>query len=455
MIDYDEFIRIKSHSKKPERAELKFTTGKEKDFQLYLLEFLLGETRAACFADTGMGKTLMQLVWAKNVYLLTGKPVLGLAPLLVLNQTALEAEKFGIDGVRVARDGIVSTPITITNYEQLSKFDPKDFGGVFVDESGILKSMDGVTRNAIIAFMRHIEYRALFSATPSPNDYTELGSSSEALGIMGQTSMLSKFFNNGRDTTSERRHFGNAPKWSFRGHAEKLFWPWVSGWARAIRKPSDIGFSDEGYILPDPVINYHKIEVPPPEGMLFCLPTANPNEQRKEIKRTIQERCETVAELTNHDRPFISFCNLNPEAKLLKKLIPDAVEVSGTDSDDAKIEKISAFVSGQVRGLITKPKIAAWGLNFQHAAHLTYFPNHSYEQWYQSLRRCHRYGQQNVVVADVVYTPGEQRIVDNMGSKARKAEDMYRQLVACMNNPMYLSQTEANNNFEAPPWLSA
>jgi hypothetical protein len=452
---YEAFLESKRHSKKPKAKELVYAPSQLFDFQRFLVEWSLGEVRSAIFADTGMGKTLMQLTWAKNVNLMTGKPVLVLAPLVVAYQTAKEAEKFGIEGATVSRDGSVPGPIVVTNYEQLSKFSYGDFGGVVCDESGILKSFDGQTRNAIIQFMRKVDYRLLCSATPAPNDYVELGSSAEALGIMGQTTMLSKFFTNGRDNCSERRHYGKAPKWQFRGHSEKPFWQWVSSWARIIRKPSDLGFDDSRYVMPELITNLHKVEAGAPEGMLFALPATRLDEQRKETKRTVRERCERVSELVNHDQSFLVWCNRNDESLLLKSFIPDAVEVSGSDKDEAKIDKIMAFVNGDVRGLITKPSIGAWGLNFQHCAHMTYFPNHSYEEWYQSIRRCLRYGQQNDVTVDVVYCPGEQKILDNMVQKGRKADQMYAQLVAHMNNPISFGQKQINEVKELPSWLAS
>ena len=455
MSAYDEFIESKRHSKKPEFTELAFCPPQMFDFQRHLVEWALGETRSAIFADTGMGKTLMQLTWAENVRRITGKRVLVLAPLIVIYQTVKESQKFGLSGVGISRDGNIDSDIVVTNYEQLDKFSPKDFGGVVCDESGILKSLSGgVTRNAIVAFMKKTPYRLLCSATPAPNDYVELGNSSEALGVMGLTSMQNKYFVNGRDNSSERRHFGKAPKWEFRGHSEVPFWRWVASWAKAIRQPSDIGFSDDGYVLPDPIINHHQIDVAPPPGMLFSLPAKGWSEQRDEIKRTVKERCQKAYELTRHDQPYICWVNRIDEAKELNRLCEDAVEVSGSDSDEAKVSKIQSFMNGDIRGLITKPSIAAWGLNFQHCAHMTYFPTHSYEEWYQSLRRCHRYGQTKTVVADLVFSPGEQRIIGNMIAKSRKADAMHRQLVALMNNPLQTEQTVHTERQELPSWLS-
>jgi len=453
-MNYQEFLESKKHSQKPSSSELLWSNPSLFGFQEHLVKIAFAESRFAIFADVGLGKTIMQLTWAKNVAIATSKPVLILAPLAVTYQTAREAEKFNIEGVAVSRDGTIQSEVVITNYEQLGKFNPVDFGGVCCDESSILKSFDGQTRTLIIDFMRKIDYRLLCSATPAPNDFIELGSSSEALGVMGSVNMLQRFFRNYRDNCTTKRHFGEAPKWQFRGHAEIPFWQWVSTWSRAVKSPSDLGFDNVGYTLPGLEINYHKVEVKPPEGMLFPLPCVTLAEQRQEVRRTINDRCERSAELIRqHSDPFIVWCNLNDESKLLKELIPDAVEISGSDSDDSKLKKFQSFLSGDSRGLITKPKIGAWGLNFQHCSNMIYFPNHSYEQWYQCVGRCYRYGQKKTVSVDVVYSPGEQRIIDNMNQKADKAKQMYSQLVAQMNNPFHIQKTNTATAQEIPSWL--
>ena len=452
-MNYRDFIEARRHSQKPQPRELLWAPSGIFDFQRHLVSLALGEARYALFADTGMGKTIMQLTWAQNVHLITIKPVLVLAPLAVTYQTKEEAIKWGIDDCDVSRNGKVNAAIVVTNYEQLPKFNPNDFGGIVCDESGILKSIDGVIRSSIVDFCRKMPYRLLCSATPSPNDFTELGSSSEALGIMGHVDMLNKFFRNQRANSNDKRHYGKAPEWRFRGHSEIPFWQWVSSWSRCIRRPSDVGFSDDGYNLPGLQYNYHKLDVPPPPGMLFAMPSNRLPEQRQETKRTTAQRCEKVAELVDHDKPFIAWCHYNPEGDLLRKLIPDAVEISGKDSDDAKLEKFQAFTSGQARGLITKPKIGAWGLNFQHCSHMTYFPSHSYELFYQSIRRCWRYGQKSEVITDIVYTPGEQKILDNMRDKSRKAERMYNNLVEQMNNAIRLQEAQFNYAQDLPQWL--
>lgn len=452
-MNYEEFLSRRNQVVSIKTIEPKFIPAQTMDFQRHLIGWALATERAALFADCGMGKTLMQLTWAQNVYLQTGKPVLVLTPLAVGSQTVREGEKFGIECAQ-SRNGKIAGSITITNYEQLHKFDCSKFSGVVCDEAGILKSFDGKLRDEIVRFMRGVPYRLLATAVPSPNDYVELGNSSESLGYLGYMDMLSKFFRNYRDTCSSRRFFGEAPKWQFKGHSQTAFWRWVSSWARACRKPSDVGFDDGRFILPPLEVNKVIVDnSQPPPGMLFAVPATTLIEQRQEIRRTLTERCELAAQMVNHDQPAIAWCNLNDEGKLLKKLIPDAVEVSGADSDDSREEKFTAFLEGQARVLITKPKIGGWGLNFQHCAHMTYFPTHSFEAWYQSIRRLYRFGQTKKVVADMILTPGEQRIYDNLKRKEAQTSDMFTHLVREMNNAQSIEKITYENTEVLPAWL--
>lgn len=452
-MNYEEFLSRRNQVVSIKTIEPKFIPAQTMDFQRHLIGWALATERAALFADCGMGKTLMQLTWAQNVYLQTGKPVLVLTPLAVGSQTVREGEKFGIECAQ-SRNGKIAGSITITNYEQLHKFDCSKFSGVVCDEAGILKSFDGKLRDEIVRFMRGVPYRLLATAVPSPNDYVELGNSSESLGYLGYMDMLSKFFRNYRDTCSSRRFFGEAPKWQFKGHSQTAFWRWVSSWARACRKPSDVGFDDGRFILPPLEVNKVIVDnSTPPPGMLFAVPATTLIEQRQEIRRTLTERCELAAQMVNHDQPAIAWCNLNDEGKLLKKLIPDVVEVSGADSDDSREEKFTAFLEGQARVLITKPKIGGWGLNFQHCAHMTYFPTHSFEAWYQSIRRLYRFGQTKKVVADMILTPGEQRIYDNLKRKEAQTSDMFTHLVREMNNAQSIEKITYENTEVLPAWL--
>lgn len=426
-------------------------------FQAALEEWAIETGRSALLADCGMGKTALELVWAENVARHTNGRVLLLNPLAVSHQTVREGEKFGIEVKRSASGVFPSTArIVVTNYERLHRFDPNDFVAVACDESSILKSFDGVLRGMITAFMRKMRYRLLCTATAAPNDYTELGTSSEALGYLGYVDMLNRFFKNDLNNSSTGRgYLGKSNAWRFKGHAEEPFWRWVCSWARAIRRPSDLGFPDDGFVLPPLTQREHVVaSSTAPEGMLFALPAANLQEQREERRRTIRERCEKVAELVDHDQPALVWCHMNDEGDLLERLIPDAIQVSGADRDEVKEERLLAFQAGEARVLITKPKIGAWGLNFQHCAHVTFFPSHSFEQFYQGVRRCWRFGQRREVVVDVVTTDGEVGVVENQQRKAARADRMFDRLVALMNEQL---RVERDDRFiqpeRVPAWL--
>lgn len=424
------------------------------DFQKFVTEWAIRKGRAAIFEDCGLGKTFQELVWAENYAAHTNRPVLILTPIAVAQQMIHEGEKFGIECHR-SRDGSSKGKITITNYEKLHLFSPHDFSAVVCDESSILKSFDGTRKQEITDFMRKTPYRLLATATAAPNDYTELGTSSEALGYMGHMDMIGRFFKNDMNNVGTKRMYGEAPKWRFKGHAELPFWRWVTSWAMACRKPSDIGFDNGDFSLPSLTEKIHLVDIAQaPDGMLFTLPATTLSEQRDERKRTIQERCEKAAELVGHGMPAVIWCHMNEEGDLLEKLIPDAVQVSGRDGDDRKEEKFEAFGTGKVRVMITKPKIGAWGLNWQHAAHVVYFPSHSYEAYYQAIRRCWRFGQKSQVTVDIVMTEGERRVMENLRSKAKKADKMFENLVGEMNNAAGIVRCNIyTQRLEMPSWL--
>lgn len=432
------------------------------DFQSALVEWAVRKGRAAILADCGLGKSPMSLAWSENVTRQTNRHVLILTPLAVAQQFVREGAKFGID-VKRCRDGKVSgsAAVWVTNYEKLHHFDPADFAGVVCDESSCLKAFDGKRRADVTEFLRTIPYRLMCTATPAPNDYIELGTTSEALGVMGQVDMLNRFFVNDQNTSDMRgqRKFESGTKtngWRFKGHAELAFMWWVCGWARACRRPSDLGFDDGRFILPRLIEREHIVDTRTlAPGMLFALPATNMQEEREERRRTIPERCEMAAELVAHTgRPFVIWCHLNPEGDLLDKLIPDAVQVSGADSDEAKEEAYEAFSSGQSRGIVTKHKIGAWGLNWQHCAHVVEFADHSYEQHYQGVRRCWRFGQQRDVVNDIIATEGQSGIKDNMRRKAAAADRMFSLLVEHMNEALKLDvKQKFEKKAEVPIWV--
>lgn len=433
------------------------------DFQKSLVDWSVCKGRSAMFCDCGLGKTPMQLVWAENVVRKENRPVLILTPLAVSAQTIREAEKFNIEARR-SGDGKVYPGINVTNYERLHYFNPSDFCGVVCDESSILKSFDGTRRKEITEFMRKLKYRLLCTATAAPNDYIELGTSSEALGELGYMDMLQRFFKNDQNTCKPMvywhkgqnfQQLDDRAKWRFKGHAEIPFWRWMSSWARAVRRPSDIGFDDGDFVLPKLIESEHLVESKSlPEGMLFALPAISLPEQREERRRTIQERCEKVAELVDDKNQALIWCHLNDEGNLLEELIPDAVQVSGEDEDHEKEEKFLDFANGKIRSLVTKPKIGAWGLNFQRCSHVTFFPSHSFEQYYQGVRRCWRFGQKKKVKVDMITTDGEKDVIANLQRKATAADRMFTSLVAHMNDELHI---ERSNLFltktEVPAWL--
>lgn len=427
------------------------------DFQRATVEWAVRQGRGAIFADCGMGKTPMELAWADQIHKRTGKPVLMLTPLAVGAQAVREAAKFGHEAA-LSRTGKATTAITVTNYEQLGKFDPVDFGGVVCDESSILKSFDGSTKAQVTEFMRRVQYRILGTATAAPNDWIELGTSSEALGGLGHMDMLTRFFTNKQRSTSSRgrNSSGEAIAWRLKGHAEEPFWQWVASWARAMRRPSDLGFSDDRFHLPSLITRQTVVEASrPADGTLFDVPAYGLREEREENRRTLVERCEAAAAALDDAGRGVAWCHLNDESKLLAKVIPGAVEVSGADSPDEKEAKLTAFTEGQIRVLVTKPSIGAWGLNWQHNNRMTYFPSHSYEQWYQAVRRSWRFGQKSPVIVDVITTEGGRNVLANLERKAAQADAMFSALVAHMNDALAITSATYENPVEVPSWLAS
>ena len=424
-------------------------------FQKQLVEWTLKKGRAANFADCGLGKTPMQLTTAQNVHLKTGKRVLLATPLAVGAQTVKEAAKFGIYA-QMSKDGTLpDAPIVITNYERMHLFNSDDFVGMVCDESSILKNVDGKIKAHVTEFMRKMPYRFLYTATAAPNDCIELGTSSEALGELGYMDMLSKFFKK-NDQTMSRKDENRSGLYRFRGHSERDFWRWVCSWSRAVRRPSDLGFSNKGFDLPELITRQHVVQsrTVNPE-FLFDMPAVGLAEQRAERSRTCQERCEMAAEIANGTKDaVVSWCYLNREGNLLTKLIDGAEEVSGNDSDERKEELFEAFSSGQLKKIVTKPLIASSGLNWQHCHRQTFFPSHSFEQWYQSVRRCWRFGQKEKVTVDVITSEGETNVLANLHRKAEAADRMFENLVRLMNNELDIEKKEYNTNkTQLPQWL--
>ena len=472
-MNYNEFLQTKSqgginHGFKPIwMPDFLF------DFQKCLFEWGLIKGRAALFEDCGLGKTVQALVWAENIIKKENCNVLILTPIAVGHQFISEGEKFGIECHRCS-DGVVRRGINITNYEKLHLFDPNNFGGIVCDESSILKHFTGSTQMHVTRFMLKIPYRLLCSATPAPNDFIELGTSSEALGELGYSDMLSRFFV--QDDSKAFRmnevklsraahnpnHFARLSyriaqtinQWRMKAHAEEAFWRFVASWARVCKKPNDLGFPDGDFILPALTENQHIIKPSrPADGMLFQLPAFGLKEEREERKRTLNERCEYIARLVDHGKPAFVGCHLNSEGDLLEKMIHDGIQVSGSDSEEEKEEKFLAFINGQTRVLITKPKIGAWGLNFQHCAHVVSFVSHSYEQQYQFVRRCWRFGQKNPVTVDLIATEGESRVMENVVRKEKAASIMFDRMMEHMNNALGIIPRVGNNEVKLPSWI--
>lgn len=435
------------------------------NFQGYLTEWGIERGRGAYFGDCGLGKTILELVWSQNVVEHTNRHVLILTPLAVAKQTLREAEKFGIQAVIGSANLPATASIVVINYEKLHQFNCDDFAGVVCDESSLLKNYDGVRKAQITDFMRKMPYRLLGTATAAPNDFTELGTSSEALGELGHIDLLNRFFKNDQNTSDTRllrraaisQGGPRTAGWRFKGHAEDSFWRYVASWARAFRKPSDLGpFSDEKFVLPELIEKEHVIETKTlADGMLFAMPATNIREERAERRRTIQERCEYAAKLArSSDGASVTWCHLNDEADLLEEMIPGARQVSAATTDDERIEIYEDFANGNLQDLIIKPKIGAWGLNWQHCNHVITFASHSYEQYYQAVRRCWRFGQKRDVTVDLIATEGEIGAKENLQRKSIAADRMFTTLVAAMNHSIRIGRTnKSNSDIQLPSWL--
>lgn len=396
------------------------------DHQACLTRWALNRGRSAIFADTGLGKTRMELAWANVVRHETGKPVLILAPLAVAPQTAGEAIALGIDGAMVVRDGsqVESGAICITNYDRLHRFDPSVFGGVVLDESSIIKHHDAKTFSALTSAFRSTPFKLPATATPAPNDWTELGTHAEFLGICSRQEMLAEFFTHDGGDTSV---------WRLKGHARRAFWQWVVSWGALIRRPSDLGFDDGAYALPPLHLHEHQIEVDmPTNGMLFAMEAQTLQERRQARRMSIDDRVKECVDMVNSDdQPWVVWCDLNDESDALSKAISGAVEIRGSDDVDTKEHRLQLFANGEARVLVSKPSICGWGLNWQHAARMAFVGvTDSYEAYYQAVRRCWRFGQKRDVHVHIFASNAEGAIVANLKRKEREAGQMADSLSA-------------------------
>jgi hypothetical protein len=393
-----------------------------------IVTWALRRGRAALFAGTGLGKSLMELAWAQAIHNETGKDILHLAPLAVSSQMAREADKFGIVARVAAKQSDCGPGINITNYQKLDHFDLSRFGGVILDESSILKSTDGHYRTKLIEACQQIPFRLAATATPAPNDFMELGNHAEFLGIMKYTDMLATFFtHDGGDTA----------KWRLKGHAENEFWKWMASWAVMLRKPSDLGYSNDGYDLPPLNFVSHTVSVdyaPNMEtGMLFPIQAETLQERIAARRATVADRCQLAASITPTDRPFVWWTNLNSESELLAKLIPGAVETKGSDPDAVKEKKLNDFSEGRTRVLVTKAGVAGFGMNWQHCADTGFVGlNDSFEQFYQAVRRFWRFGQAKPVNCHIIASELEGATVSNIRRKEADADRMAAAMVLHM-----------------------
>jgi hypothetical protein len=428
MNEYLQFLERKKHSIGNYGIEPNYLPPSLFDYQNYVAEYAIRKGRCAVFLDTGLGKTLIELVIAANYAKTTNKPVLIITPLAVAFQFIKEAERFGIDDISHSKDGKYKTKIVVCNYERLQYFDSKDFDCVILDESSILKNFDGALKGQITAFLKKVKYRYLFTATPSPNDFIELGTSSEALGYMGYMDMMQKFFANNENNIRPQEI---ATKWYLKPHAEDAFFEWVSSWSISMRKPSDLGFDDSKHVLPELITNYHAVKnennmVLNGQILMFNMVAQTMTEVKTEQKQTIESRCERAIDLKTD--VCVYWCHFNQESELLHELDPVAYEIKGSMNLEHKEDILNGFANGEIKRIITKPRITAFGLNWQHCNHTIYFPNWSYEQYYQSIRRFWRFGQKNEVICDLVYSDGQKRVIDALQLKQDKANDLYNKL---------------------------
>ena len=453
MNDYLRFLEKKRHSIGEFGFDANYIPDIAFDFQKHIIEKAVKKGRIAIFADTGLGKTLIQLSIAKNIINHTNKNVLILTPLAVAFQFIIEAQKLGIDDIEYSKDGKYTKKIVICNYERLHYFDSNDFVAVILDESSILKNFDGKIKGQVTSFIKKIPYRFLSTATPSPNDFIELGTSSEALGYLGYMDMLGKFFKNNQNSVdSTNRNIGE--KFYLKPHAENDFFAWVNQWSIMVKMPSDIGFSNDRYKLPELIVNKHVIKnqsmIDTSGQVQIFTPIAKSfAEVRYEQKQTEEVRCKKAVELAQGNTS-VYWCNTNNESSLLKSIDRDAVEIIGSQSIERKEEILLSFSRGEIKRIITKAKMTSFGLNWQHCNHSVFFPTYSYEQYYQAVRRFWRFGQTKDVTIEVVVSDGQTRVLEALQQKTDKAIQLYKNLTENVNRQFTITHKEFNKEVIKP-----
>lgn len=443
--EYRQFIASKAVGANMRGMTPSDTAPMAKAHQVTAIEYALNAGRSASFLDTGLGKSLCELEFARQVSEYTKKPVLILTPLAVAGQMIREGQKFNIDARQIKEQSEVGSGIMVTNYERLPKLDPDTFGGVVLDESSILKSFAGMTRNRLQDAFRDTPFKLAATATPSPNDHMELGNHAEFLGVMRQQEMLSKWFINDTSTASQ--------DWRLKGHAVDDFWSWVASWSRCATLPSDLGGDDTGYILPEIDRQIHTVHADRmtnvDEGDLFRMPELSATSFHKEKRLTLQQRCELAAELADHDKPVTVWCETNEESAALAKMIDGAIEVHGSLTADEKERRLLGFADGEFRAIVTKPKLAGFGVNWQHCAHAVFASiSFSYEQHYQAVRRSHRFGQSQRVRNDIVIADTEAAIWKTIHGKSEKHSEMKRKMSEAMSRAQ--NQTGVRVKYDRP-----
>ena len=438
-----------------------------KPFQRDITQWALRRGRAALFEGTGLGKTLQELAWAQAVARHEDAPVLLVTPLGVAHQTVKEAEKFGIKGVAYAKhSGEMTGPIVVTNYDRFDRFDVTEFAGIVLDESSIIKSHDSATRKMMIETCGDIPYRLCGTATPAPNDYIELGNHAEFLGVMSEKEMLAMFFVH---EGSVRAGAGN-PEWRLKRHAEQAFWRWLASWAVMIRRPRDLGYEDAEYELP--ALNRKQVSVAVEympsvnSGLLFPIEAQTLQERLGARRDSIDERVKAAADIVNAqpDRPWLVWCNLNAEADALVAAIPDAKQVRGADDPDLKSSRLLGFVDGTPRVLVTKPSIGGFGMNWQHCGDMVFVGlNDSFEQLFQAVRRCWRFGRSGPVNAYFIASELEGAVVANVAAKEARFENMLDAMAEHMRafstqeirgGRRQVSTYNPQTKMELPEWLT-
>lgn len=435
-MNYEEFLKNKLIQHKPIGFDVDDLNTNLFDWQKAIVRWALLKGRSALFEDCGLGKTLQQLEWSRHIVAKTNGNVLILAPLAVSAQTKREGELFGID-VNICRShDDVKPGINITNYEKLDRFYPEDFSGIVLDESSILKNFTGQTKIKIIESFLNCPYKLCATATPSPNDYTELGNTSEFLSVMTRPEMLSMFFINDTSDTGT---------WRLKGHVSKnIFWQWISSWAIMIQNPSDIGF-ENNFKLPTLEIHEHVIPYTGRKETLFVEPATTLSDRRYARKESLSERVSLTADLVNNSSEnWLIWCNLNSESELLKSMIHDAIEVKGSDSTEHKESAMLNFQGNKIKCLVTKPSIAGFGMNWQNCSHMAFVGlSDSYEQYYQAVRRCWRFGQKNTVHAHIVTGEREGAVVQNIKRKERDMQSMFQGMIKHMKELMKSEITQS------------